>query len=336
MPFNLSGLLVRLFRWTDDRDAGTKILAERMDQEFDNVFSGVNSILNGEQAFLGPVTVPFGTAADPGINLDAGMGLYRKDATTLAVAVGGTEEVTISDGRMQIMAGTTLQDVIHKGHADYVAPTHNHDARYLQNSGNQTLSGRLAISGGGTTTAPALVLSGFGASEDGISWVTADGAYFIENNVTVGHIPSGSTIPHSYSLLKRSVADGRYATAGHNHDNRYFTESEADSRFAYKSHTHPYVSNTGDTINGSLTVTGDTIVQSGRVMHSNRTTGQIGCVLFGRSASPHTLAYGDTMSGSNLKPSDHTGHTNAGTLSGTWKCLGYCMPGNATMFVRIA
>lgn len=80
----------------------------------------------------------------------------------------------------------------------------------------------------------------------------------------------------------------------------------------------------------------DLAVGGGYVMHSARSISDVGCILFGRSASPNTLLYGDTISGSNLKPSDHTGHTNATALSGTWKCLGYCMPGNATEFVRIA
>ena len=82
MPFNASGIFQRLFNWRNDRDAGIKILAERMDQEMDGIVDGVNTMVRGEFSFKGPVTGVFGTAAAPAYSFqeDPNTGIYRSNA----------------------------------------------------------------------------------------------------------------------------------------------------------------------------------------------------------------------------------------------------------------
>ena len=48
---------------------------------------------------------------------------------------------------------------------------------------------------------------------------------------------------------------GLYSLLGHTHDDRYYTETESDARFAPISHTHPYLPLTGGTLTGGITVT---------------------------------------------------------------------------------
>lgn len=54
----------------------------------------------------------------------------------------------------------------------------------------------------------------------------------------------------------RAINKNQFATAGHNHDSRYYTESEIDSKLDDKSnvgHTHDYLPTAGGTMNGTIT-----------------------------------------------------------------------------------
>lgn len=53
----------------------------------------------------------------------------------------------------------------------------------------------------------------------------------------------------------RAINKNQFATAGHNHDSRYYTESEIDSKLDGKSnvgHTHDYLPTAGGTMNGTI------------------------------------------------------------------------------------
>lgn len=92
MPFNASGVFQRLFNWRNDRDAGVKILAERMDQEMDGIVDGINTLVRGEFSFKGPVTGVFGTAATPAYSFqeDPDTGVYRVATNSFGFSVGGS------------------------------------------------------------------------------------------------------------------------------------------------------------------------------------------------------------------------------------------------------
>ena len=98
MPFNGSGVLVRTYDWTDDRDGGVKINADRMDTETDDLFSAVNAILGGTQDFIGTIKGTDGTAGAPAFSFtdDTDTGLFRSGTDTLDLSTGGTARITIN------------------------------------------------------------------------------------------------------------------------------------------------------------------------------------------------------------------------------------------------
>lgn len=107
MPFNASGVFQRLYSWVADRDAGTKILAARMDAETDGMVSGLNQIIDGTQAFKAPVRASFGTAAAPSHSFesDPDTGIYRAAANVIGIAVNGVGKYKISAAGVTTDAG---------------------------------------------------------------------------------------------------------------------------------------------------------------------------------------------------------------------------------------
>lgn len=78
------------------------------------------------------------------------------------------------------------------------------DNRYIKNASKISLN-RISLTNGDTIN-PALEFS----INDGISWVTTEGAYFIENNAIIGRIPADSGLNQSYDVVTRTSGDGRY------------------------------------------------------------------------------------------------------------------------------
>lgn len=81
------------------------------------------------------------------------------------------------------------------------------------------------------------------------------------SNTTFAYSKSGMNY-EDYSWLAgwngyelRAINKNQFATAGHNHDSRYYTESEIDSKLDGKSnvgHTHDYLPTAGGTMNGTI------------------------------------------------------------------------------------
>lgn len=113
MPFNGSGVFVRLYSWVTDRDAGTKILASRHDAEDDGFVTGLNSVVDGTQAFIAPVRGTAGTAAAPGhsFSTDTDTGMYRVSADTLGFSVAGTLELQVEAGYADAVNGLKIGGV---------------------------------------------------------------------------------------------------------------------------------------------------------------------------------------------------------------------------------
>ena len=101
MPFNPSGLFQRLFDWTDDRDAGVKILADRMDQETDGMVDGINQMILEEVEWKGPHTGVNGTAEAPAYSFtdDPDTGVHRSAENELSVVAGGQTIASFNDSK---------------------------------------------------------------------------------------------------------------------------------------------------------------------------------------------------------------------------------------------
>lgn len=75
----------------------------------------------------------------------------------------------------------------------------------------------------------------------------------IQNNLTSDSTDQSLSAAQGKAL--KTLVDGK-AAAGHNHDSRYYTESEIDSKLDGKSnvgHTHDYLPTAGGTMNGQIT-----------------------------------------------------------------------------------
>lgn len=96
--FNGSGVLVRSYDWTDDRDASVKINAARMDTEMDGLVAAINAILSSSQPFKAPAYFANGTEAAPSVTFenDPDSGLYRIGADNLGVSLDGTKRLDLT------------------------------------------------------------------------------------------------------------------------------------------------------------------------------------------------------------------------------------------------
>lgn len=98
MPF-VGNVLNRLYNWVSDRDAGIDILAPKMDGEFNNVFDGVNQVLQGSVPFSGQIKTIGGTALNPAysFNGDLDTGFYRKGENNICLSTGGVDKIDVND-----------------------------------------------------------------------------------------------------------------------------------------------------------------------------------------------------------------------------------------------
>ena len=108
MPFNAQGDFTRLYDWEVDRDGGIKILANKMDQEFDGLAQGLNDITHGNVAFSGPIKQLDGTVAAPSytFNGDTNTGFYRPSEGVIAFSANGTKVVEFTSNGIEISGET--------------------------------------------------------------------------------------------------------------------------------------------------------------------------------------------------------------------------------------
>lgn len=108
MPFNAQGDFTRLYDWEVDRDGGIKILANKMDQEFDSLAQGLNDITHGNVAFSGPIKQLDGTVAAPSYTFkeDTNTGFYRPSEGVIAFSANGTKVVEFTSNGIEISGET--------------------------------------------------------------------------------------------------------------------------------------------------------------------------------------------------------------------------------------
>lgn len=134
MPFNGSGTFERVHDWTDDRDAGTKIQATRMDQEFDGIATALSNCmtLDGQStptANLGMGSFKITSLGTPTASTDAATKGYVDSVATpsprvvCAAATTANIDLTTSD----LENGDTL-DGVSLSTGDYVLVKDQTDA----------------------------------------------------------------------------------------------------------------------------------------------------------------------------------------------------------------
>lgn len=157
MPFNPSGVFVRLYRWVTDRDNDIRIDATRMDAETDGIVSGINSIVNQTRPFIGNIKAPVGTALTPAYSFanDTDTGLYRAGADEIGLAVGGTQMVGIdatgvtvngtvlnTPARLEVGTATASPSALLDFHSNGSDTTTNYDTRITSTGGTAGTAGQ--------------------------------------------------------------------------------------------------------------------------------------------------------------------------------------------------
>jgi hypothetical protein len=117
MPFDVSGNFTRLYNWQTDRNNGIKILASRMDGEFDNFATGMNLVFfrDGRVNMAGTLGmgsnrmtgVSDGSAANPSIkfNGDTNSGPFLDGLSRWGVAVNATKRFVVSAAGIEVVGG---------------------------------------------------------------------------------------------------------------------------------------------------------------------------------------------------------------------------------------
>lgn len=157
MPFDGSGNYSRVHDWTDDRDAGIKIQAERMDQEFDDIANALNQVFfrSGLVAMSADldmggndlIGLANGSAAAPSVQFqnDPNTGLYLIGTSALGATVNGSlvfrldtagAEVT---GTLEVSGNTTVGGTLGVTGAATFSST--------LAAGNTTITGTLSATG---------------------------------------------------------------------------------------------------------------------------------------------------------------------------------------------
>lgn len=311
-----------------------------------------------------PLLVQAGTEAAPSVQWDnANNGIYW--------APGGGPSFTTSGATIgQLRGGTTLAETYS------IVTRQAGDNRYLQKSGG-TIDGSLSVTGtlnAGTTEDGFLIghgganafldNTGAGALQfrqngnivadfqtDGelvlrrtanglINWTNGD-MYFQKSGVNVARIDNDGGLGAPASIVTRQKGDERYTAktwsvssgagltgGGNGNANRTIsmgtpsdiTKDSANSASG-NTHTHRILANDfRDMISSWLFA------------------GSIGSFVLAKQFSGGEQTFGDLQAGGQLRPCSTDNDTASGTLTGTWRCMGYLPAGGdpATLFIRIA
>ena len=118
MAFDTNGFFQRLFNWANDRDANIKILAERMDDEFNNYKDGIDAIIGGGQAFRGAIKAPNSLEDAPAFTFSGATdtGIFRLPSEDgIGFAVDGVHKASLKDTSFDILDAANVSGKIAGG-----------------------------------------------------------------------------------------------------------------------------------------------------------------------------------------------------------------------------
>ena len=209
MPFNPAGIFSRLYNWVQDRDLGIKILAPKMDDEFDNIVSGINSITSGEQPIRGPIKVPYGTAAAPGFTFDGdeNTGIFRQAPDQVTLTAGGVPGLRVTNAAVSMLAPLNMGG---QKATNILAATLPGDVprfdQVVPASGGR-FTGTVSVPSGSRTSLGVR----FGTAGDGLYWYSGAGPGFVADGADIGILAAGTALPYAVSVVTRGAGDARYA-----------------------------------------------------------------------------------------------------------------------------
>jgi hypothetical protein len=205
MPFDLSGNFTRSYNYTQDRDNGIKILASRIDGEFDNFATAMNSVFfrNGIVPLSGNLDMGLnriidladGSAASPAVKFgsDPNSGMYLDGSGILALSAAGGKRLAANS------TGVAVSGILSATGAATFGSTVTVSASGIDVTGNSTfhndvgLAAGLTVAGGtslqSTTIANGLVITSSG--------LTVTGAVNLNNGLTIAGALNGASLSMS-------------------------------------------------------------------------------------------------------------------------------------------
>ncbi|MBD9528968.1 hypothetical protein [Paracoccus sp. PAR01] len=240
MPFNPSGVFVRLYNWVSDRDNDIPIDSARMDAEMNGMADALTAIVAQTQPFTGPMVVAPGTFVTPGVAFsnDTNTGIYRDAADSLGFAGGGVKQGAINTNGLQLRAngneanpaiqfdsanngifwvlgggprftaaGVTIGRI--EGGSDLPSTVSlvtrvAGDARYVS---YPSLENGFEIPTGGSFSTPAIQ---FGNINNGIYWELGSGPRFAAGGGTIARLDGGTSLATAEAIVTRQSGDARY------------------------------------------------------------------------------------------------------------------------------
>lgn len=172
MPFDVSGNFTRVHDFETDRTNGIKILASRMDAEFDNFATGMNSVFfrSGLVPMTGDIAMGLngisglkdGLATNPSIKFgtDANTGIYLSAFNTIGFSTNAVNRASISNTGLTVAGSVT--------------------AASEAISGNSTIGGTLGVTGVLTAGSNATV-----AGTLGVTGIISSGNLHLRNGASV-------------------------------------------------------------------------------------------------------------------------------------------------------
>jgi hypothetical protein len=182
MPFDLSGNFTRSYNYTQDRDNGIKILASRIDGEFDNFATAMNSVFfrNGIVPLSGSldmglnriINIADGSAASPAVKFgtDPNTGIFLDSSGVLGLSAAGGKRLAANS------TGVAVSGILSATGAATFGSTVTVSANGIDVTGNSTfhndvgLSAGLTVAGGtslqSTTIANGLVVTSNGTNRN--------------------------------------------------------------------------------------------------------------------------------------------------------------------------
>lgn len=223
MPFDGSGNFSRLFSFTQDRNNGIKILASRVDGEFDNVASALNQgfFRTGIVGMTGDLNMGLnrlvglsdGAAGNPAtkFSADTTTGLYLAGYGKLGVAAGGAQRAVFDSNGLAVTGAVTV------------------NGNQVWHAGNLNPAGYAALSGA--------TFSGGVAASSLVAQGTGIGGLAIQpgNSTTTGYIEYRDKFGSQLGYIGAQLfgnAITYYCVGGHYFGNRVNIESTLNANGA--------------------------------------------------------------------------------------------------------
>ena len=262
MAFNSSGTFSRLFDWTDDRDNGIKIRADRFDQELDGFATGLTTCIlkDGTQAATAKIpfavglsvidnqTIVLGTNSDIALQYDE----TTNDSLDISANVEGAAlNITLKADQGDDNADQHKLSIADGGTLTLGSKISGSFVTYLTHTPNATVASSTTAVAGNLTVGGDLTVSGddiFMATNTAGNLLIADGTNF--NSVAVGDLSAITSVASDDVLVAVDTSGGGL---------KKITRSALVSGLAAGTMSN-IVEDTSPQLGGSLDVNGQDIV----------------------------------------------------------------------------